>query len=65
MPVPKGYREKGAGYPARKCASKSFRIKILNGKTRLIVCCPRGSWKRGHCKTGMKATKVQTKIGSR
>lgn len=64
MPVPKGFKEKGAGFPSRKCAPKSFRIKELNGgKTRLVVCCPKGSWKNGRCKRGMKGTKIQTKMG--
>lgn len=62
MPVPKGFREEAGDYPSSKCAPKSFRVKILSETKRIIVCCPQGSWSHGRCSTGMKETKMQTKI---
>lgn len=63
MPVPKGFRERAAEYPARKCAPRSFRVKILSEDTRIVHCCPRGKFKRGRCRVGTRATKIQTRIG--
>lgn len=61
MPVPKGYREKSAGYPAKKCAPRSFRVKILNSTKRIVVCCPKGKWSGNRCRVGTRGVKVQTK----
>ena len=61
MPVPKGYKEKPAGFPMTQCAPGSIRVKVVNKKTRVIVCCPKGKFKNGSCKVGTRATRIQTK----
>lgn len=42
--------------PQKKCARGSFRTKVVNATTQLILCCPPGKWSvRGKkCKVGMK-----------
>ncbi len=67
MPVPKGFREKAADFPASKCDQRSFRIKTISGDTRLVVCCPRNRWnaKRKRCTVGTRATKIQTRISGK
>lgn len=38
-----------------RCAKKSFRTKSVSKKTKIIVCCPKGSYdsKKKKCKKGM------------
>jgi hypothetical protein len=61
MPVPKGYKEKPAGFPMSRCAQKSIRVKKVNSTTRVLVCCPKGHYKNGRCKVGTRATRIQKK----
>ncbi len=63
MPVPKGYREKSAGFPAGKCAPGSFRVKVLAKSKRIVTCCPKRMYKNGRCKVGTRGVKIQIKKG--
>lgn len=65
MPVPKGFRERPADFPSGKCAPGSFRVKVLSRDKRILVCCPRGQFRKGRCRVGTRATKIQTRIGAR
>lgn len=40
-----------------KCAPGSFRTGKV-GKTRIVVCCPKGKWSKKRSKRGQKACKV-------
>lgn len=40
-----------------KCAKGSFRTGKV-GKTRIVVCCPKGKWSAKRAKRGLKACKV-------
>ena len=43
----------------RTCAKGSFRT-IKRGKTRIVVCCPRGKWSKRsrRCRVGMRAQSI-------
>ena len=57
MPVPKGYRRKRFVKSYKRSCSKGSIRTIVRGKVRLLVCCPKGKWKKrsGRCKVGMRA----------
>ncbi|NDQ57325.1 MAG: hypothetical protein GZ088_09670 [Acidipila sp.] len=40
--------------PKSQFAVKSFRTISIGGGKKMIVGCPRGSWKKGRCRVGMK-----------
>lgn len=40
-----------------KCDRNSFRT-LKRGRSQLIVCCPKGKWKRGRCSVGMKLQSI-------
>lgn len=46
-----------------RCAPRSFRMKTLSRKHKIVICCPKGKWSRraGRCKVGMKTQSVLTK----
>jgi hypothetical protein len=59
--VPKGFRAKKGDIPISKCSPGSIRTKILSKTKRLTVCCPRGGFKHGRCRVGMRAAKILVK----
>lgn len=61
MPVPKGYKHKKLA-SAKSCAAGSFR-RVKRGGVLVTVCCPRGKWKGGSCKVGMKAIGIDKRFG--
>lgn len=45
--------------PKSRFAKKSFRWKRpFAGGVWLLVACPKGAWKRGRCRRGMRAVKI-------
>jgi hypothetical protein len=56
LDVTKNYRRARQFAPS-KCARGSFRT-ITRGKIKLVICCPRGQWKRGRCRVGTKAQSI-------
>jgi len=44
----------------KKCAPKSFRYKTVSKEkgVKLLVCCPRGEFRKGRCEVGMQARTV-------
>lgn len=63
MAVPKGFKEKSAGFPISRCDKRSIRVKKLSKSKRLLTCCPTGKFKSGRCRVGTRATKIQVKVG--
>jgi hypothetical protein len=63
MAIPKGFKEKSAGFPISRCSPRSIRVKKLSAKKRLLICCPTGHFSKGRCKVGTRATKIQVKVG--
>lgn len=59
MPIPRGYTEKRK-MPASRCARGSFRT-VRRGRARIVVCCPRGKWKRNRCTVGMRAQSIMVR----
>lgn len=45
----------------RACAKGSFRL-TRRGRVFLLVCCPKGSWKRGRCRRGTKAVRIDRPV---
>ena len=45
----------------KSCAKGSFRT-LKRGGARIVVCCPKGHYKHGRCKVGMRA---QSKVTPR
>lgn len=43
--------------PPEACAAGSFRT-IKRGKVSIVVCCPKGQYKRGKCRVGMRAQSI-------
>lgn len=54
--VTKNY-ERHRQFPPSRCAKGSFRT-ITRGKVKLVVCCPRGKWRRGRCTVGTRAQSI-------
>jgi hypothetical protein len=49
----------------KMCAKGSFRTKRVGSKkAKVVVCCPRGKWRKGRCSVGMKAQTLLRPIGS-
>ncbi len=50
----------------KKCARGSFRTKRVGSKSqaKVVVCCPKGKWRKGRCSVGMKAQTLLRPIGS-
>lgn len=44
----------------KSCAKGSFRT-VRSGRGTIVVCCPKGKFKRGRCSVGMRAQSVLTK----
>ena len=42
----------------KKFDSRSFRVKTVSKKTKIIVACPKGQFKKGKCQVGMKLQSV-------
>jgi len=40
-----------------RCAPGSTRT-VKRGKNRIVVCCPKGRFKRGRCTVGMRAQSI-------
>lgn len=51
--VTKNYTRRRKMSP-RRCSPRSFRTKRLSKHRTIVVCCPKGHWKRGRCQVGMK-----------
>lgn len=59
--VTENYRRYRQFAPGR-CDKKSFRTMTVNHDTKMVVCCPKGKFKRGRCKVGLR---VQSKLKRR
>lgn len=44
-------------FPPAKCAKGSFRT-IRSGKVKIVICCPKGKWRRGRCAVGTRAQSI-------
>lgn len=44
-------------FPPSRCAKGSFRT-ITRGKVKLVICCPKGRWRRGRCSVGTRAQSI-------
>jgi len=61
--VTKGYVRERLQDPER-FDPESFRTKKISEKTKLVVACPKGKFKRGRCQDGMEAQAKLTKRGN-
>ena len=50
-------------FPPSRCARGSLRT-VTRGRNRVVVCCPRGKFKRGHCTVGTRAQTILRPHGS-
>jgi len=44
-------------FPPSRCDRRSFRT-IKRGKVKIVICCPKGQWRRGRCKVGTRAQSI-------
>lgn len=54
--VTKNY-ERHRQLPPSRCAKGSFRT-IARGKVKIVICCPRGKWRRERCAVGTRAQSI-------
>lgn len=69
MPAPKGFKTvkklMKRGQARKVCARKSYGMTPERKGTRVLVCCPRGSWddQRKKCRSSTKAVEVFKRKG--
>lgn len=44
-------------FPPSRCARGSMRT-VRSGTARVVVCCPKGKFKNGRCRVGMRAQTI-------
>lgn len=54
--VTKNFRRERQFSP-KLCARGSFRT-ITRGKIKLVICCPKGKYRRGRCSVGTRAQSI-------
>lgn len=61
--ITKNYIRKRQANP-KDFDKRSFRIKTINKKTKLVIACPKGKYnnKSNKCKVGTKVQSILTKI---
>lgn len=48
-------------FSPRKCSPKSFRVKTVSPRTKLVVCCLKGHYKKGRCQIGTRVQSILRK----
>jgi hypothetical protein len=61
MPISKGMKRKRLKNWRRFCAKGSIRT-VKSGKAHVLVCCPKGKWKKRsqRCKVGTRVVSIDT-----
>lgn len=54
--ITKNFRRERQFAPS-KCAKGSLRT-ITRGKVKIVICCPKGKWRRGRCRVGTRAQSI-------